>query len=457
VAGRSWRWLIRIVVVALLASAVLAASGIYTRHRNAERLRAVVAELDARDPDWRIEAIEAKRAAVPDAENSARRVLAAAHWLPPAWPPATHRDIFRLPPGVPPKTGQLAALQNELAECQIALAEALPLADMPRGRYDITYPRSLANSKEIPHRPQARQVGTLLYFDALLRALDHDPARAMRSCRACLNAARSIGDEPMTVPQLVRVIVVDLACLGTEQTLERTEPGPEDLAALQRLLEDEDAFPRLAVALRGERACMHRMFENLDRDPELAAANEPEEVNHFTEFLWGPSRQYEHPHMLELFGQRLAAAERLPLHELADEDRAVAVRLAAMSRDEVAFTRKAFLSLDTASGAFLVTHARLRCLIACLAADRYRHARGRWPEALADLVPAQLDRVPTDPFNGQPLHYARLEDGIRIYSVGPDGADDGGRLGNNDAFKPAMDLGIRLREAERRVQRHPED
>lgn len=456
-ASGRWRtWLVRIGVVAILAAAGLAASGVYTRYRNTALLKAAVAELDASDPNWRIEAIEAGRPPVPDAENSGPRVLAAAAWLPPSWPPISHRILFRLAPGNPVPPDQLAALRNELAECQTALTEALMIANFPRGRYPITYPKTLVSLAEIPQHPEARRICTLLNFDALLCSVDGDPAGAIRACRACLNTARSVGDEPLMVPQLVRTIGVLLTCLGTEQTLTRTEPAPEDLAALQAALADEDTFPRLSVALRGERACMHRMFENLDHDPELAAANAPAETDAFCEFVWGPPRQSEHPHMLELYGQRLAAAERLPPHERAEDDRAVEYRLAALSPSELTFTRRAFLSLDSADGAFIMAQARVRCLIACLAADRYRSAHGEWPKSLDDLVPSLLGRVPTDPYDGQPLRYARLDDGMHVYSVGPDGIDDGGRIGNNDSFKPRMDLGIRLRDAQRHNRRRAE-
>lgn len=43
--------------------------------------------------------------------------------------------------------------------------------------------------------------------------------------------------------------------------------------------------------------------------------------------------------------------------------------------------------------------------------------------------PTSLSQIPgewKDPFNGQPLQLKVSEGGIRIYSVGPDGQDDGG-------------------------------
>jgi hypothetical protein len=59
-----------------------------------------------------------------------------------------------------------------------------------------------------------------------------------------------------------------------------------------------------------------------------------------------------------------------------------------------------------------------------VALNRYRRQEGRWPLALHELVPAFLDAVPNDPFDGLPFRYAPAK-GI-VYSVGEDLVDDGG-------------------------------
>jgi hypothetical protein len=44
-----------------------------------------------------------------------------------------------------------------------------------------------------------------------------------------------------------------------------------------------------------------------------------------------------------------------------------------------------------------------------------------------DLVPEHLERLPDDPFSGKPLVYRLTDEGFRLYSVGPNGVDDGGK------------------------------
>jgi hypothetical protein len=57
---------------------------------------------------------------------------------------------------------------------------------------------------------------------------------------------------------------------------------------------------------------------------------------------------------------------------------------------------------------------------------RFRLDHGKLPSGLDELVPKYLESIPADPFDGKPLRLAVKEDRRIIYSVGPDGVDDGG-------------------------------
>jgi hypothetical protein len=64
---------------------------------------------------------------------------------------------------------------------------------------------------------------------------------------------------------------------------------------------------------------------------------------------------------------------------------------------------------------------------AALAVERFRLANDRLPMKLSELVPQFLPAVPLDPFDGAPLRYKPLAKGYVVYSIGPDGRDDGGK------------------------------
>lgn len=108
---------------------------------------------------------------------------------------------------------------------------------------------------------------------------------------------------------------------------------------------------------------------------------------------------------------------------------------------------------------FQATQARCRCAAVGIAVERYRLRHGRWPDNLAALVPDFLPAAPTDMLDGRPLRYQRLADGVVVYSVGPDGTDDGGKLADDADWQaqwPAgMDIGFRLWDVARRGQPPP--
>ena len=55
-----------------------------------------------------------------------------------------------------------------------------------------------------------------------------------------------------------------------------------------------------------------------------------------------------------------------------------------------------------------------------LALERYRLARGIYPERLDALVPELLPKVPVDPFSGGPPEYRRSGDGYLLRSAAED-------------------------------------
>jgi hypothetical protein len=94
----------------------------------------------------------------------------------------------------------------------------------------------------------------------------------------------------------------------------------------------------------------------------------------------------------------------------------------------------------------------LRSEIAALAAERYRRLHGNWPQSLTQLTPDLVAVVPTDPFNGDPLLYRRLPNGVVIYSVGKDGEDNGGNVDSGKTNDPGTDIGFRLWDVAKRRQ-----
>jgi hypothetical protein len=452
---RPWwrRWLRRVVVTLLLVLVGLGGRLYYRHHQAVTKLEEALAALDHDDPGWRLEDIEAARGQIPKDENSARVVVTAAKLLPQRWPPQEFDDpLGGLAPEEQLAPDALARLKQELDKVRPALEEARKLAAMPRGRYHVVYERNVLETR-LGDQAEARRVAILLAYDALRRGQDGDDKRALASCRAALNAARSLGDEPITMSQLIRIAGVVIACQATERALAQGEPPPDELESLQRAVETEDAHPGLLITLRGERAMSDALFRAIE-DGDVAvnglAGVKWDWPQSALVSVWRLDTHADHALLLSLLTRRIAEV-RLPMHEQSGAERQLEQELRHLPRKAV-LTGLLMPAMSKLGAASRRKHAHVRCLAAALAAERYRREHGAWPESLEKLVPGHLAEVPLDPFDGLPLRYRRLADGVMIYSVGQDGIDNGGNLDREHANQPGVDVGVRLWDVKHRRQ-----
>jgi hypothetical protein len=98
----------------------------------------------------------------------------------------------------------------------------------------------------------------------------------------------------------------------------------------------------------------------------------------------------------------------------------------------------------------------LRCGVVLLAAERHRLAHQRWPEAVEEMVPQFLARPMPDAYYGKPIRLRRFADGLVVYSVGPDGIDDGGAIDPDPPNEWGRDVGFRLWDVAKRRQPAPQ-
>ena len=98
-----------------------------------------------------------------------------------------------------------------------------------------------------------------------------------------------------------------------------------------------------------------------------------------------------------------------------------------------------------------VEKARIRhtTALVAIAATEFRIAHGSLPEKADSLVPDFLPCLPKDTFHATSrVRYSSKDDGVAIYSVGPNGKDDGGPGPEMDNGQPKTDdVGIFLRQA----------
>jgi hypothetical protein len=418
------------------------------------KLQAIVADLDHADPGWRLQDIETARAVVPDAENSALRVIKANKLLP---EPPKHwieddfdEELRNLPAEKRMTPAQYAHLRRRIDEAKPALVELVGLSDLPNGRYPIVYPQNPWGTL-IPEQQKLRQVIQLLNRDSMAYAEAGDAHEAINSCLRAFNAGRSIGDEPFAITQLVRFAGVVIACQTADRILAQTEPESDDLRRLQELLEKEDATPYRRILWRGERALGNALLEPIESGATTFSKMGAENTDwseSVLPFVYEDCVRSIHPQLFD-YSARMQATARLPY-----QFRIAAMEQIGKEMDETKpnLATAFFLNYPKIETAICRLNAVLRCHAVGLAAERYRRSHGNWPETLTQLTPNFIAVVPTDPFTDDPLLYHRLPDGVVIYSVGLDGEDNGGNVEMGKPNDPGTDIGIRLWDVAKRRQ-----
>ncbi len=447
----------RFVLTALLLVAVVAALGLGVRRQvgvaGRQQRDALVVQITEAEPGWRIEDIEAERAArrPPPERDGALAVLAAADRIPAEWEAGWRNDaewMYQLPEPYRPADKHLARLKAAGPPSADARALAHKLRDLPTGHYPVEFPPDRYDLTQ-PHLGKLIAVCDLLEYDAAHASLvDRDPNRAIRSAHALLNAARSLGDEPTLGAQLMRMSHGIQAARVAMQALAWGEPA-DGLAELQAAFLAEAGEPLLLNAMRGHRANMHRLVRGLEAGhytfaeacggfpcyrPPLAR---PEVFAAYRPLLPG-----DHAEALRRLTAGVALAKR-PTHE--QYAAAYALRDDHPDGFRYSVTRQFVPQLDFVVGQALGTRAALETAAVGLACERYRQTHNRWPNDLAELVPAYLAAVPANPFDAAPPHYRVLGDRVTI-SCRADhpGLNQAPREEFDDPDAPGMTVGVQL-------------
>lgn len=464
---RGWfRWC----VFAPLALLVFVASAGFTtfhlmRAAATPRRDAVVAELDAADPNWRTTQLtDARNAALPPPDRNAAELALRAHdKLPPDQTERVRRDgdewkTDLKPPHLPP-AADVADARKRLTAASEAVALARDIRHVPGGGLKMVYQEPSIIGTPLARYQDLREVMALLQSDAYVRAYDRAGDDALDSCLAILAVARGIGDDPWLITQLIRMAGSAIAVGTVERVLGWTDTATDaKLAEVGAAFEREANERRLVYALRGERAMFYRVCENIDSG---AMGEVPDTtLNSGNRLLSAPLRATipeQQATGLRMYTRLIAAADAPPsparrkrLGAIEDEY----ARLFGPRRGPLQFHMLVGLLLPAVykmNETDTRTTAGLLCARVAVACERHRLNTGEYPAALADLPKELLAEVPADPFTGNPLLYKKLDDGAVVYSAGVDGKDDGAAV--LDAGKREQaDLGFRLFDPKHRRQ-----
>ncbi len=315
------------------------------------------------------------------------------------------------------------AVREYLAENKQTLELLGQAAAIEHSRYPINLGDGFDAS--MPYLSEIRSVVRLLELDAVWHGEENEGGAAVQSAESIFGVGRSLEKEPRIVSQLVRIGCLAIAARAIERVSNRAELTDEQLVKMSRAVGEAEGRSGFERAFVGGRCAVLDVFRQPDSvDPQLFGRPGSMGVL-FKAYrvvgLWDKGATI----YIDLVDEMLDVL-RLPEHERVEAAKAVQAKLLQIPRIHVmlhmlmpAYSRIVEISVWNT--------ADLRVARVGLAIERYRLAAGKLPDKLDELIPAYLDGVPKDPFDGKELRYKRLETGFVVYSIGQDGSDDGGK------------------------------
>jgi hypothetical protein len=349
-------------------------------------------------------------------------------------PPTGNGDSFN-----PEEPATIGFLKHETATIALLRrAAALPACRFDR---DLLEPDIAIM---LPDLNEVRNAANVLGLDAREEIARGRAAPAIADAAAIFGMSRHFGERPLLISALVGI---GIDAMG-DKTLEQALPvvkSQDELASL-RIGELSPMGRVFQQALRGEERYGLLLYGNLP--PGEWGGSQATGVQPASTKLMGPAAGIQGAFFRAFI---LDLDAYIKLMENLQES---ATKPYYTVRDQVSHA----YGLDH-SGGFLMsilgpslsrafeTLARVEAKDACaqtaVAMTRFRLDHGTLPSHLDDLVPAYLDSVPLDPFDGHPLRLAVKNDRRIIYSVGPELVDDGGA----DLVQGKGDIVFNLRAA----------
>jgi hypothetical protein len=338
-------------------------------------------------------------------------------------------------PQTPAKDVLLALSKYDSAVEELRQASQRPYASVP-----LNYEDGFNSASSLlPILAELKRCTQVLQLRAVAELADGQNEKALDDVKLMLYLNNSLRNSPFLISHLVRIAIVAIDLQPIWEGLAEHKWSDEQLVALEAELAKVDFLADYGFTMRGERAFAIASFENQRRTRELVSSKVDAKGEHAglvtNKLTFMPSAYF---YQNELAIARMQQQWILPLVDT--NSRVISPTAMQRANDAVHAEMKHYspyivqaLMVFPAIGATVSKIAAIQSSIdlarvAC-ALERYRVARGEYPETLDSLAPQFIAQLPHDIINGQPLHYRRTDDGqFILYSVGWNETDDGGQV-----------------------------
>ncbi len=336
----------------------------------------------------------------------------------------------------------LKLLEAYIAANAQALALLRRAAQMGRCVYPMDY-QAYLDSGLPPLYRDIRDAGHLLIASAGYWSHKGDVNAALRDWHAGLALAHSLDSEDLFLPHLIRWSIVGMLVRQLEFMVQRNEMTDGQLTGVLKALGDLEVQQNMGRTVRTEVCLDLARFEwPADRLRSVFKAMPWRErwlMFGYYHWLGRPLRQYDTLLWTRVL-EELAALYEQPYHQ-------AATRLRQLGQDQGIFApvllNSTYARTHTVRAIERMAHEQALCPIARagVAVALYQLRAGEYPDSLEQLVPDIVSALPTDPYDGRPIRYAKggeaiiggqrhfnpeYAERVAVYSIGEDLQDDGG-------------------------------
>jgi len=352
------------------------------------------------------------------------------------WTPSWVKEL-RLPEGTNDSARVVLSCLDHISP---GLAEIDAAARLPRARFPVHCEEGF--QALLPHIAHFKSATRALELRCAARLATGQTNLAAEDVESAMRVAELAREEPFLISQLVRDAQWDIAAATLWQGLALHAWNEPQLARWQDAFLAVNFRKSLAAAFESERIAALSSLDELIDSPGNgyleSQSGSWSTLRAFGGMFFARGFLRQNEVALSHFSQTVVHGVRrwtqtTPPGSLVDLLPTFAAAEGERTRQTASFSpyrvMMQMLAPSTRNSAIKMARAEAVTRMAAIACalERYRLARGAYPESLAALSPAIMAVVPLDPVNNQPFHYTKSDDGwFLLYSVGKNCIDDGG-------------------------------
>ena len=331
-----------------------------------------------------------------------------------AWRKGKHRDFV---------VWESAFYESDLAK----LADDLK---RPHCRFNIRYEDGF--EAVLPHLGTMRNAASLFSLSSAQRLSKGDTAGALQDTLNGIRLGEQLRTEPFLISQLVRIAILEINFQTFWEGQVNHQWSAEQLTVFQETFQSIDLLAGMESAIRAERNMINHWLPSVAQGGTQTQGFDElnSSLDYFPAFSFY-SNQYQINRILtEIILSGIDVSNhRLNVHQFKKMEEEILDLKSSFLPFRHAIALMMLPGLDKYALKVSQTQAALDQSAIVAALERYRLAKGSYPEKLTALRPKFIAKIPGDLFHDQGLVYRINEDdSFSLYSTGYNGTDDGGEF-----------------------------